>query len=128
MFNLASVTQDKLKKGVWKDFAGGKFLIASISNFAFQNYYSELRRPFKRKIDADTLPAEQAQELLCRAMAKYILLDWKDVGEKGSEVPYAVETAFHALNENAELRGFVQEVATDVGAFSAEEEEADVKS
>jgi hypothetical protein len=128
MFNLKSVTQDSLKKGVWKDFSGGKFLIASISNFAFQNYYSELRRPFKRKIEQDTLSAEVAQELLCRAMAKFILLDWKDVGEKGSEIPYSVETAFNALNENAELRSFVQEVATDVGAFSAEEEAEDVKS
>ena len=128
MFNIQSCTQDKLKQGVWKDFAGGKFLIASTQSFAFTNYFSELKRPFKRKFENDTITAEQSQELICRAAAKYILLDWKDVGEAGKEVPYSVETAYNAFYNNAELRAFVFEVAGEIASFSSAEEEADLKS
>jgi hypothetical protein len=128
MFNLSSIATDKLTEGAWIDFAGGRFKIASINNFAFARAYAAAQRPFQRQIDKGTLDPAVSQELLCRAMSKHILLDWENVGDNGSAVPYSPETAFNALMNNPELRSFVQEVAIDIGNFRAEEDEDEVKS
>ena len=127
-FNLSSFSTEKQNHGRKVDFAGSTFWVCHIGNFKFQNRYNELRRPFKRKIDQDTLPAETAQELLCRAMAEYILVNWEGVEDNGVVVPYSKETAFQALNTNAELRDFIQSIAVDTSQFVDEEESADLKS
>lgn len=128
MFNINSIDTEKLTEGTWHNFLGGEFKIASINNFAFARAYAALQRPFQRQIDKGTLDPAVAQELLCRAISKHILLDWKGVGDGETEIPYSPETAYNALMNNPELRSFVQEVAIDVGNFRAEEEEAEVKS
>lgn len=126
-FDLGSFKKEKLSAGVWKPFGGATFKIASIRSFAFRNAYAAEQRPHQQKIDRNTLPAETAQELLCRPLAKYVLLDWKDVTSNGESIPYSVEAAYNALMANDELLDFVQSVAVDLSNFAEEQEAADVK-
>ena len=127
-FNLSSFSVERQNNGRRVEFSGSVFWIAHIRNFKFQNRYNELRRPFQRKIDQNTLPAETSQELLCRAMAEYVLVNWEGVEDNGVVVPYSKEAAFNALMNNAELLDFVQNIATDTAQFTTEDEEEDVKS
>lgn len=128
MFDLDSFKKEKLTAGVWRDFNGASLKIASIRSHAFRDNYAFEQKPHKTKIDNGTLPSKIAQELLCRAMARHVLIDWKNVSSKGVEVPYSVEAAFNALNNNDELLDFVQSVAVDLSQFSEEQEAEDLKS
>lgn len=128
MFNISSISAEKQQDGVWTPYAGGEFLIASINSHAFMRYYNSLQRPHQKQIEKGTLDPAVSQEILCRALSKYILLDWKNVGDKGAPLAYSVETAFNALMANPELRSFVQEFSIDVSNFRAEEEAEEAKS
>lgn len=127
MFDITAFKKERLTSGIWKPFSGAEFKIASIRSFAFRNAYAAEQRPYQSKIDRGTLPAETAQELLCRPLAKHVLIDWKNVSANGVEIPYSVESAFKALMANDELLEFVQSVAVDLSNFTEEQEAEEVK-
>ena len=127
-FNLNSIDKKAKTQGTWETFQGAEFLIASTSNFAFQEEFQKLQRPHQRQIDKGTLSPEISSEILCKAMATHVLLDWKNVEADGKEVPYSKEAAYRALKEHDELRSFVQEVAMDTTYFKVKQEEKEVKN
>jgi hypothetical protein len=127
-FNLNSIDKNAKTQGTWEHFQGSEFLIASTSNFAFQEGFQKLQRPHQRQIDKGTLSPEISSDILCRAMADHILLDWRDVEADGKAVPYTKEAAYRALKEHDELRSFVQEVAMDITYFKVKQEEKEVKN
>ena len=128
-FNIDAMSSEKQQGGIWADLDGSKFLIASTDSFTFQREFSRLQRPFKKKIDKETLDPKQSLDLLCEALSKTILIDWKNVVDgQGKKVPYSQEAAKQALLTNSDFRSWVQEVALDSDGFKAEIEEEEVKS
>jgi hypothetical protein len=132
MFKVKSFSGDKRTNGVWcaindLDKTEGEFKIASISSFGFQNYYQSIQKPYERK--KDQLTPEVQQRLLCQALAKHILLDWRSVSFDGeNETPFTQEAAFEALTENPELLEFVQTQALNIANFKNEAQAAEVKN
>lgn len=127
-FNLNSIDNNAKSNGKWVDLEGSRFLIASINSFSFQDRFDALQKPHKRAIDKGTLPPETSNDIMCKALAYAVLLDWEGVEADGVPVEYSRENAVRALKDNDELKSFVVEIASDISNFRAEKEAEDVKS
>lgn len=124
MFNIDNPNKDKETDGIWGKFQGSSFLIRHTSNFDFQRIFSRLQLPYRKKIEKGILDPETSLDIMCEALAKGILVDWKDVQDKnGNTIPYSVEIGMKALANNVDLRDWVQEFAADIDNFKENERE-----
>jgi hypothetical protein len=121
MFDLNKTTAERESSGVWADFNGGKFKIAHTNNMVFQREITRLQSPFRKKIDKGNLDPKIQLDIMCKAMARGILLDWKNVGAEGKEVEFSEESAINVLSLNSDLREFVQDYALDLENYRDEE-------
>lgn len=131
MFNIDSFSEEKKVNGVWKKIDGSEseFLIGSTSNFAFQREFNRLQKPHQKRIKNDNLDPKTSLDLVCEALSKTVLLDWKNVIDgSGKKVKFSHEVAKQALLKNEDLREFVQEVALNNDNFQADLEEDEAKS
>ena len=86
-FNIHAVNKKAQTEGVWADFEGSRFLIASTANSKYQRRIATLRKPMARRIDKGTVDPEELTEMLATALSEHILLDWEGVeGEKNAEI------------------------------------------
>ena len=118
-FNNYKVDSAKSEDGVWMEHDGAQFLIARFGNIKFVNYLEKLRRPYERVISNGTISNDKLTEIGCRAIAKYILLDWKGLTVNGKEVPYSEDKAFELLiMPNAEeFRNLISNLSQDVEQY-----------
>lgn len=122
MFIINAYDKSKEVDGVWKEFQGARFRIASSQSTVYKKALVRLAKKQGNKKEVDI---DENISLLCEAMAEGLLLDWEDVGfidDKGNlqEVPYSKEKAKEALITNYDLREFVQEVADDLEEYKRE--------
>lgn len=114
----------KIDEGIWKEFRGSKFLIAHLTNMKFQRALAKHQQPYRKKLENGTLDPKVQRNVLAKAMAEGILLDWKDVVNKEKvATPYTPEAALVALVKSSDLRDFVTEVAANLSLFVEEETE-----
>lgn len=116
-------------EGVWADYRGSSFLLANTDNFKFQKLFSRLQMPHRKRIDKGTIDPETALDIMCEALSKAVLLDWKNVtGDDGENVSYTPELGRRALANNGDLREFIQEYAADIDNFREVDKEEMGKS
>ena len=127
-FQLDSIDNEAKSQGIWDDHEGSRFLIASTSAHAFQEYFSKIQRPYKRAMEKGTMEGKTSNELLCKALAKYVLLDWEDVESNGVAVPYSESAAKEALIQNDLLREHITEISMDIVNYKTQKEEDEVKN
>jgi len=120
MFDLDGVNNDGTNNGVWVEFNGGEFLIAHTSSLKFQREFSKLQQPHIKKIERGTLDPKITTDILCKAMARALLLDWKNVGSNDAPVEYTQDLAYKVLVSNPELREFVQDTSLNIDNFKRE--------
>ncbi len=124
MFNIESRTVDKEAEGDWAHFKGSQFLIASSGCNKFQRLFAKLQLPHRKALDKGRLDPTIQLDIMARAMAKTLLLDWRDVVDTaGNVVDFDSDVAYRALKGNSELREFVTAYSTDLGNFISEEQE-----
>lgn len=124
MFNIESTTVDREEDGVWADFKGSKFLIASSGCNKFQRLFSKLQRPHRRALEKNSLDPTIQLDIMARSLSQAVLLDWNDVVDNnGNPVDFDSDMAYKALKGNSELREFVTNYSTDLGNYIAEEQE-----
>ena len=77
------------------------------------------------------LPPEQVEaldtEIICRVMAKTILLGWKNLNYKGTALKYSQKNAEMLLRHN-DFRAKVLQLANNIAFFKSKIEEAAVKN
>jgi hypothetical protein len=113
-----------IDSGVWADYMESKFLLAHTTNIKFQRTLARLQQPHRRKIDANQLDPQVSKDILCRAMAEAIVLDWQHViDRKGEETSYTPDLGYVALSKNADFRDFVSDFATNLTNYRDEEVE-----
>jgi hypothetical protein len=116
------------EEGVWQEYEGSKFLLASSGSLKFLRVMARLQKPHRRKIDRGQLEPELQQKMLIDAMAEAVVLDWQGVQNKAKEdVPFSVAGAKAALTADPSFREFVMEFSSDLANFKAEQAEEDVK-
>lgn len=88
------------KEGVWVEEAGGlKLKIARLENPDYQRFMARKTKPFRNQIRRGNLESvrEKMDLIIREAFARFILLDWKNLTDKGKSLKYAYENAYRIL-------------------------------
>lgn len=129
---LTPVTDEAETEGVWTDypvenprFKKMRLRIARARNPRFRKEFNRLHRPYQRK--GKNLTEEAAENILVKAMAHGILVDWELETVDGTEYEYSEQAAEILLRNDPDLRDYVLEFSEDLSNFIEDEEETIVK-
>ncbi len=114
-------------ESVEEDYYGVTLKIARGNNPNFRQKFRALTRPYKRQIEAGTLPDDKSDAILCEAMAGTVLFGWRGVFPGGEEHPYSDENAKQLLLNDPDCREFVSQTAGNLAVFLSSEQEDQVK-
>ncbi len=117
--------------GVWREYRNdSRIKIAGIGNARFaadqerrRNSYSGMRRGREGR-----LPGDLETKILCRSMAKHILVDWDGFTKKGKAFKYSEDAAFELLMSNVFFRNDIAAMASEEGNFLKAADEEDAKN
>lgn len=114
-FVKGSVDKNAKENGVWKEFDGGEFLIAHISNTRFVKLITdkeEYESDFERN----------------KAYANALVLDWHNVEDlDGEPVPYSSEAVAEEMGENDEFAAFILSTAQDMQAYKRKQDKEKIE-
>ena len=121
---------DLEENGVWVDIGdGGKLKVARMGNPRYQEAVRRISKPHKTQIRNKTISEDLSGELLLKAMADSILLDWKGIeDDKGKPIKYSADMAYTLMRDLRDFRNLVVELATEQAAFRREEMNAEGNS
>ncbi|MDX1699244.1 MAG: hypothetical protein R3250_01440 [Melioribacteraceae bacterium] len=109
--------------GIWTEYYGIKLRIARSTNTKFKKEFRRLTKPYQKEIDEDRMQEEKSSAILAEAMAKAILVDWKDFVVNGKEVEYSIANAIDLLTNDEDCRTFVSNFAGEIDNYIIEEME-----
>lgn len=116
-----AVAADK-KDGVWLQFEDASFLIAYAHRPQFTRTSVRVKKRFPdQKIKQDPM---LAQRMVIEIMAECVLLDWKNVRERGKLLPCTIENRIKLL-EIEPFREWVASESRELFNFQAEAEAED---
>ncbi len=117
--------------GVWREYRNNSQIkIAGIGNAKFaadqerqRNSYSGIRRNREGR-----LPGDLETTILCRSMAKYILVDWKGFTRNGKTLKHSEKEAYTLLQSNVFFRNDIAAMSSEEGNFLKDAEDEDTKN
>jgi len=116
------VNADQAENGKWFDLEdGGSVKVAKFGNPKWVAELVRLRKPHLATIRTGTLSDEVTTDITVKAMAKGILLDWKNISIDGEEFHHSLENAEKILHEYPEFREAIAQIASDRKSFSVED-------
>lgn len=93
---------------------------AGAENKKFGTKLNALMKPYKYAMQKGTMKDEQAERILCQALADTVIVDWEGVTDReGNPLEYSAEAAAKLLQELPSLRQLIQDEASDVANFIA---------
>lgn len=119
------------REGIVLDYGDFKIKIARAggANIAFQRALAEKVRPYRRQIDAGTLPDDVAEKLFLEVYAESVVLGWEGVtDENGEPLPFTKENAVKLFSDLPDLFRDVQNQAASIANFRAEVTENTAKN
>lgn len=131
VFKKYAVNLDAEVDGVWRHLHGADFLIARSGNKNFNKALTEAYEKNREALEAGGDKADElAEQVMLGVMADTVILDWKNVGLKGKELPYSRENVIKLLSM-PELRDFrieIMNLAEDAEAYRLKEEAEQTKN
>ena len=100
MLEIKSLSVDPVsaEEGTWANFMGAKFLIARHNSEKASQLRATLTLERWEEITANDENAQKlAHQIGTKVLAEAVLLDWKDVGDKGVEIKYTPEVGYSYL-------------------------------
>ena len=129
MFVVDGVDLETESEGIWTDFLGARFKIASSSNLAYQKKMARLYRPHRKAFEKGKIDPEVSRQIVCKGIVGTILTDWEEVcTADGETFEFNEENAYTALESNEDLREFILEFADDISNYRAELVDETVKA
>ena len=118
------------EEGAWFDVGdGGRLKIARRNNRRYREHLRRLTRGKEQQLRLNVLPEAAAEEMLVKALAGCVLLDWKGIEIDGKEVQYSEATAAEFMRAYPDFRELVDALADDIEAFrQSQDEEAEKNS
>lgn len=119
------------KEGIVLDYGDFKIKVARAggANAAFQKALAAKVRPYKRQLDAGTIPDDVAEKLFLDVYAESVVLGWEGVtDENGKPLPYSKENAVKLFSDLPDLFRDVQNQAAAISNFRAEVTEDTIKN
>lgn len=116
-------TAERGEQGTWVQYEDAEFLIRSTHSKAYRR---ALTRHAKGKSNHRlTKDIEAAEDFAIAAMAEGILIDWKNITEKGKKLPCTLDNRIRVLKIAAPIREFLAQQAQDIATFETEDEQED---
>lgn len=116
-------------EGAWVRLRSNAFDVLVARNTS-PRYIEELKRQMRPFTSNGRLqqnaPTEKIEHALCKAMAKTLLLGWREDADK--EAHYDEATAYSWLSENPDFRNEISEIAETMAVFRKEQQEEDAKN
>ena len=119
---ITPIDDKKVNEGSVFNYMGVPLTIARANNDKFKKLFRTLTKPYQREIDRGTMSNEDAEAILCKALAQTVLLDW-DQEKMPGNFPYTKENAESLLKNDPDCREFVMSVAKEAENFYASEAE-----
>lgn len=121
---IFGVDKNKEVDGVWENITEDiRIKIARIGNPRYQKAIQKYMRPHRRTIRRGTVDDSIIEQCVIKAMADTVLLGWEGVEEDGKALVYSRDEAERLLTDYREFREQVSEIASELEAFRAEEDE-----
>ena len=117
--------------GVWvRDLAPGVHVkVARHNNAKHKAVSVRLARPYRAQIDRETLSEEVAEDLVIRAMAEAIVIDWEGMtDEDGNILEPTVANKVKILTDLPDLRADIAQAARTQDLYRAESIEEALKN
>lgn len=110
------------RDGVWVDYRGARFRIASAYQADYQRESNKLLNLNGPKLAGPNAWAQTTYEVIAPAVAQYLLRDWSGIIENGKPVPYTKERGAKTLSDPRffDLMRFVLLNARSVDLFRAQ--------
>jgi len=124
---ITPVDEEAVNNGSWTTYRGVKLKIARSTNQKFKTVFMRLSKPYQRRLATDmttTSDEDSLREILCKALANAILIDWGNFVIDGKEIPYTEDNGFSLLMNDEDCRQFVSEYSQNLENFIKEEEDA----
>jgi len=88
------------------------------TNKAFATRLNALMKPYKYAMQKGTMKDEDAERILCQALAGTVILGWENVFDRdGEPVEYTEDAAVKLLMDLPSLRQIIQDEASDIKNF-----------
>jgi hypothetical protein len=113
----------KEAEGVWFDIRGAGFLLKRANNPEFRARSFKLARQ-NRRARRD----EAADEVTTDLIVNTVLMDWRDVEERGEPLPFSKENAKRVLLQYRDLLDEIFERASDIEAYQTDQDEEIAKN
>jgi hypothetical protein len=131
-YKLFKTSEDlENKNGVTLDYPGFSITIhrAGGSNKKFAMVMNEKMRPYRRRLETNTLDEELANRLLIEVYAKTVIISWENVQDENDEVmEFSYENCVKLLTDLPELFKDIQDQATNASVFKEEIEALEEKN
>lgn len=109
-------------EGVWQEIGlGAEVLLARAGNPKYTDYIRQLAKPYRTRLRRREIPEDIAERITVKALAKFVLLDWKGIkDDSDEEIPYSVEKAEDFLTNYPDFRELISVCADDMSLFQTE--------
>jgi hypothetical protein len=122
----------KEKEGVWLDFGVyGKFLVARAggSNKVFAKQMELRSRPYKARMDKNTLDESEASKLMIEIFVDTIILGWEGVYNRAGElIEYTRQNAIQVFTDLPDLFQSITEQSMEMSNYLVGQTEEDSKN
>ena len=130
--NSLRVDPEKMESGVWVPFMDGvEIKVARLGNRSFNTLVRKLTEPFRKEQRDGQVPDEQMEDVMLKATAKTLLLDWKGVeDENGKALKYSAKQAYEWFKDGSltNLYLAVQATANSQEIYRVEVDRAGAKN
>lgn len=109
----------------------GKFKIARAggANKRFEKAFSKAMRPYRRRIETNTVTNDELQKEVVKVFAKTVILGWEGVtGKDGNDLPFTYENCVTVMTDLPDLFREIHEAATEQALFREQISEDDAKN
>lgn len=111
-------------EGVWINYVLDiDVKIANMGNVEYDSAIRRLSKPFTRGFRADRIPDDVMQDITMKAVAEYIVKDWKNIeDDKGKPIKYSPKKALELFKDpaNRDFYKFIIASANDIELFRLE--------
>jgi len=129
-FDQMFVTDKKAEReGSWVQVDGTEiwFLLARSTNDEYIDCLEKLRRPHLNEIRKGEYPRDKQREIIRKAVARCILLGWKNLVRDGKDIKYSYDEAYNLL-EHEEFLDWVLYESSEKSYYQKEYLEESAKN
>lgn len=110
------------QSGVWFSEGDARFKVASFNSPDYRARLEELMEPHQREVRRKKFSRQARDEVIARAMADHVLVNWENVTDGGKAIPYSRDAALDLMLRYPKFFDLIKGWAADEAAFQEQED------